>query len=43
MTLGELLAQARRAGQSGNTIDQGLLATVLQLLNGDHPQGRCRQ
>ncbi|MGH9845656.1 MAG: hypothetical protein ACREEM_43665, partial [Blastocatellia bacterium] len=42
MTLGELFDQALKAGRSGNAIDQRLLANLLQLLNGDDPQGRCR-
>ncbi len=42
MTLGELFDAVQRAGRSGNVIDQRLLANLLQLLNGDDPQGRCR-
>jgi hypothetical protein len=42
MTLGELLDQARLAGRSGTAVDQRMIASVLELLNGDDPQGRCR-
>ncbi len=42
MTLGELFDQVQRAGRSGNAIDQRQLANLLQLLNGDDPQGRCK-
>ncbi|MGH8731858.1 MAG: hypothetical protein ACREVF_09120, partial [Burkholderiales bacterium] len=42
MTLGELFDQIRLTGRSGKPIDQRQLATLLHLLNGDDPQGRCR-
>ena len=42
MTLGELFEQARIAGRSGGAADQRMIANLLQLLNGDDPQGRCR-
>ncbi|MGH9838282.1 MAG: FG-GAP repeat domain-containing protein [Blastocatellia bacterium] len=42
MTLGELFDQVRLTGRSGKPIDQRQLATLLHLLNGDDPQGRCR-
>jgi hypothetical protein len=42
MTLGELFDQARIAAKAGRAADMRMIANLLQLLNGDDPQGRCR-
>lgn len=43
MTIEELLKQARRAAIRGHTIDLRTIAHVMRLLNGEDPEGRCRQ
>lgn len=42
MTLGEVFNLVRTVGNSGKTPDQRTLANLLELLNGNDPQGRCR-
>jgi hypothetical protein len=42
MTLGDLFDQARTAAKAGRAADMRMIANLLQLLNGDDPQGRCR-
>lgn len=41
-SLGELLAQAREAARRGSGTDLAALAGILERLNGNDPQGRCK-